>query len=354
MTTQSHVPEPTIAVDDRLYQEHTLRHLLLRPETGASFGAIALWLFFAFKAGNTGFLSLRGTASYLEVAAELGIMAVAVALLMIGNEYDLSIGAVIGASGMIMAVLSVNFGWNYWLAICAALMVSLVIGTLNGVLVRWSRLPSFIVTLSTLFIVRGLTIALTRIVTNRTQVGGINDVHGYESARLLFGSELVIGTAKFPVSILWCVLLTALATWLLMRTQFGNWIFGVGGNEQAAHNNGVPVNRVKIRLFMLAAASAWLVSVIQVTNSTGADVLRGTQQEFFAIMVVVIGGTLMTGGYGSAIGAAIGALIFGMVRQGIVYARIDADWFQVFMGGMVLAAVILNQTIRVRAMRGRR
>ena len=112
----------------------------------------------------------------------------------------------------------------------------------------------------------------------------------------------------------------------------------------------MPVTRVKITLFVTTALAAWLVSVIQVVNTTGADVLRGNGRELYAIMVVVIGGTLMTGGYGSAIGAAIGALVFGMVQQGMVYAGVDADWFQVFMGGMVLFAVLLNQTVRKRAM----
>lgn len=339
--------------DDRLQGSSSLRQALLRPELGAAIGAFALWVFFAITAGNSGFLSARGTASYLEVAAELGILAIAVSLLMIGAEFDLSIGSVIGASGMIIAILSKEVGWNIWLAVLIALAASLTIGFINGVLVRWTRLPSFIITLATLFVIRGLTIAITRIITNRTNVGGLTDVDGYDSIKRVFASNITVFDMRLPISILWWIALTALATWLLMRTPFGNWIFGVGGNEQAAHNTGVPVNRVKIILFMLTATAAWLVSVIQVVNSTGADVLRGTQQEFFAIMAAVIGGTLLTGGYGSAIGAAIGAIIFGMVRQGIVYAGVDADWFQVFLGGMVLFAVMLNQFVRRRALGGR-
>ena len=336
--------------DDRLQKSSSLRQALLRPELGAAIGALALWVFFAITAGDSGFLSPRGTASYLEVAAQLGILAIAVSLLMIGNEFDLSIGSVIGASGMIIAILSKEYGWNIWLASLAALAVALAIGFINGVLVRWTRLPSFIITLATLFAIRGLTIAITRIITNRTNVGGLTVVDGYESIQRVFASDIGLFGTNLPISILWWIALTALATWVLMRTPFGNWIFGVGGNEQAAHNTGVPVNRVKISLFMLTAASAWLVAVIQVVDSTGADVLRGTQQEFFAIMAAVIGGTLLTGGYGSAIGAAIGAIVFGMVRQGIVYAGVDADWFQVFLGGMVLFAVMLNQFVRRRAM----
>ena len=353
MSTPDTAPATTPKQDDRLQQSHALRRALLRPEVGATIGALALWAYFAVVAGGSGFLSLRGTASYLEVSAELGILAIAVSLLMIGGEFDLSIGSMIGASGMIITILSVQYGYNFWLAIFIALLVALIVGFINGVIVRWSRLPSFIITLATLFIIRGLTIAFTRLITNRTQLGGVAKTEGYSTSQHVFGSDILLFGVKFPITIVWWLGLTLIATWILMRTSFGNWIFGVGGNEQAARNTGVPVNRVKISLFMLTATAAWLVSVIQVTNTTGADVLRGTQQEFYAIIAAVIGGTLLTGGYGSAIGATIGALIFGMVRQGIVYAGVDADWFQVFLGTMVLIAVLINQFVRKRAMGGR-
>ena len=335
--------------DDRLQQSHMLRRVLLRPEVGAIIGAAALWMYFAIVAGDSGFLSMRGTASYLEVSAQLGILAIAVSLLMISGEFDLSIGSIIGAAGMIVAILSVEYELNLWLAIAASLLICMAVGFLNGLLVRWSGLPSFIITLATLFIIRGMTIALTRAITGRTNVGDVDETEGYASAKNVFDSSFDLLGASFPISIAWWFGLTAVATWVLLRTPFGNWVFGAGGNEQAARNVGVPVNRVKISLFVMTAVAAWLVAVIQVLATTGADVLRGTQQEFFAIIAVVIGGTLLTGGYGSAIGAAIGALIFGMVRQGIVYAGVDSDWFQVFLGGMVLIAVLINRYVRARA-----
>ena len=336
--------------DDRLLESSALSRILARPEMGALVGAAAIWIYFAIVAGDRGFLTLGGTATYLEVAAQLGILAVAVALLMIGGEFDLSIGSVIGAAGMIVALLSVEYGWNIWFAIPVAVVASVFVGLVNGVLVIRTGLPSFIITLSMLFIVRGLTIALTREATGRTQVGGMREVDGYDLAFDVFATRIEIGGAGFPISIAWWLGLTALATWLLLRTSFGNWTFGVGGNPQAARNLGVPVAGVKIVLFVLTALAGCLVAVIQVVSSTGADVLRGQQQEFYAIIAVVIGGTLLTGGYGSAIGAALGALIFGMVRQGIVYAGVDADWFQVFLGGMVLIAVLINRYVRARAM----
>jgi len=136
---------------------------------------------------------------------------------------------------------------------------------------------------------------------------------------------------------------------VLRRTPFGNWIYGVGGDAQAARNAGVPVRRVKVTLFVFTALAAALVGVIQAVSFGGADVLRGEMREFYAIIVVVIGGTLLSGGYGSAVGAVFGALIFGMVRQGIVFSGVDADWFQVFLGVMLLAAVLVNNWVRRRA-----
>jgi len=354
MATQTAQQTPA---DERVRRESELKKLLRRPELGAVSGAILVWIFFAITAGGQGFLSLRGTANYLEVAAELGILAVAVALLMIAGEFDLSVGSMIGAAGMIPAILSVQFGWNIWAGILVSLLVALAVGAINGILVNRTKLPSFIITLGTLFIIRGLTIGITRLVTGRTQVGGLKDVIGYDSAAAVFSSALSIvdpasargSNANFPISILWWAIVATVATYVLLRTRPGNWIFGVGGDADAARNVGVPVERMKVILFMCTAAAAWLVATIQIINVGSADTLRGEQREFFAIIAVVIGGTLLTGGYGSAIGAVFGALIFGMVQQGIVFTGVDSDWFLVFMGAMLIVAVLVNNFIRKRA-----
>lgn len=343
--------------DERLRRESTLRRLLRRPELGAVGGAILVWLFFAIVAGNSGFLNLRGTATYLEVAAQLGILAVAVSLLMIAGEFDLSVGSIIGASGMITVLLAVEFGWNIWAALLVSLVFSLAVGAVNGLLVVRTRLPSFIITLASLFVIRGLTIGITRLLTGRTQIGGIQNTLGYDSASTVFASALRVvdptsargASAEFPISILWWLVIAAIATYVLLRTRPGNWIFGIGGDENAARNVGVPVERIKIILFMTTAAAAWLVATITVFEASGADVLRGERREFFAIIATVIGGTLLTGGYGSAIGAVFGALIVGMVQQGIVFTGIDSDWFQVFLGAMLIIAVLVNNYIRRRA-----
>ena len=313
-----------------------------------------VWLFFALVAGDRGFLTLAGTATYLEVASELGILAVAVALLMIGGEFDLSIGSMVGLTGMTMTILVVELGAPIPVAMLAALALALALGFFNGYLVVKTGLPSFIVTLSTLFIIRGFTIGTTRLLTGRTQLGGLNQAPGYGVVKLFFASDISIAGVGFPISIVWWLAFASLVTYILMRTRFGNWVFGVGGAAEAARMMGVPIQRVKILLFMGTAASAWLVAMIQAIAFSGADVLRGQQREFLAIIAVVIGGTLLTGGYGSAVGAVLGALVIGLVRQGIVFAGVDADWFQVFMGGMLLLAVLVNSYFRKQALRAKR
>jgi simple sugar transport system permease protein len=324
-----------------------LRRLLTRPELAAVAGSILVFAFFAVVAGDYGFLTTAGAASYLEVAAQLGIVAVPVALLMIAGEFDLSVGSMVGAAGMIIAISVSEYGLPLLVGVLLAFAVALVVGFLNGYLVIKTGLPSFIVTLGMLFALRGLTIGFARLLTGRTQIG-LGD-SGSGVMQTLFAGSI----GDFPVSIIWWFVLAVLGTYVLQRTVFGNWIFGAGGDANAARNVGVPVSRVKITLFMCTAASAALLATIQVLDAGSADVLRGTLLELQAIAAAVIGGVLLTGGYGSVIGALFGALIFGMVQQGIFFTGVSTDWFQVFVGVMLLIAVMFNNVARRRAAEAR-
>jgi simple sugar transport system permease protein len=279
------------------------------------------------------------------VAAQVGILGSAVALLMIAGEFDLSIGSMVGAAGMVIAIGVGEFGLPVWLSILLAFAIALSIGFLNGYLVVRTRLPSFIVTLGTLFILRGVTIGVTRVLTGRTQVGGLSDAVAADPISFLFTAQ--VGPLK--ASILWWIGLALVATWVLLRTPFGNWIFGTGGNAVAARNVGVPVARVKIILFMATAASAALLATVQVLSVGSGDVLRGEQKEFEAIITAVIGGTLLSGGYGSAIGTVFGALTLGMTKNGLQFAGVGGDWYQAFLGVLLLMAVVVNNWIRQRA-----
>ena len=344
----------SVITSERMLRTNTLRRLLVRPETGAVAGAIAVWIFFAIVAGGSGFLTTRGASSYLSVSAELAIQAVPVALLMIGGEFDLSVGSIVGATGMIIAILSTQFGWNIWASIVVALIFAVLVGMLNGYLVIRTGLPSFIVTLGTAYILLGATTGITSIVTNGlTVVNGIDQAPGYNSAHAIFATALG-GGEQFPIEIIWALALVALATWLLLGTSFGNWIFGVGGDAHAARNIGVPVTRVKILLFIGTAVCSCLLAIILDVKFTNADVLRGQGNEFYAIVAAVVGGVLLTGGYGSAIGAMFGALVFGIVEEGIVFAGVNAEWYKAVIGLILLLAVLLNSYVRKLAMEARR
>tara|TARA_B100001750_G_C15372153_1_gene527890 strand:+ start:145 stop:837 length:693 start_codon:yes stop_codon:yes gene_type:complete len=220
------------------------------------------------------------------------------------------------------------------------------IGYCNGIIIVKSGLPSFIITLGSLFMVRGITIGVSKLVTGRTQLGGLEESKGYNIMSSVFCSSLTISETDFPISIFWWVLFGILGYLLLRHTQIGNWIFATGASKDSASLMGIPVKNVKVSLFMLTAFCAWFIAITQVTTFGGADVLRGEQKEFIAIIAAVIGGALLTGGYGSILGTMIGALIFGIVKQGIIFAGVDADWFQVFMGAMLISAVLVNRIFR--------
>jgi simple sugar transport system permease protein len=346
---------------------------LRRPELGALGATVFTFVFFLSVAGESGLFSALGIINFLQVSAQLGILATAVALLMIGGEFDLSIGSMIGFAGIVIGISVVQFGLPLWISIILAFFFAIVVGAINGFLVTRTKLPSFIVTLASYFVLRGLSLAVTRALTGRTQIPYITQHTTETDVVWLFGGKFATGLFSWlgqagwiatrpdgiplvqglPMSIVWWILLTAVATWVLVKTEFGNWIFAVGGDELAARNVGVPVTRVKILLFICCAFAATLFATIQVLETGSADTLRGTQKEFEAVIATVIGGTLLTGGYGSAIGAMLGSLIFGTVAMGIFYTGIDSDYFMVFLGLMVLIAVLFNNYVRRKATEAR-
>jgi simple sugar transport system permease protein len=358
--------KPAQIVDERLRRTTFLTEAMRRPELGALAGLVLVIIFFLFTA-NSSMFTLSGMMTILAPASQLGILAIAAALLMIGGEFDLSIGSMIAFTGLAFAAFLVNAHWPLSLAIVATLAFACVVGAINGQLVILTRLPSFIVTLAFLFILRGLTLVGLKIATGgSTQLRGVNDVIQDGVVKSLFSGVAFQGffswlashglVEKFdtglpkvsgvPVSIIWFIGFAIVATWVLLRTRVGNWIYAAGGDANAARNSGVPVGRVKTGLFMLTACAAALVAILTVLDAGSTDARRGVQKEFEAIIAAVIGGCLLTGGYGSAIGAFVGAIIFGVVSIGLTYTTFDSDWFQVFLGAMLLIAVLFNNYIR--------
>jgi simple sugar transport system permease protein len=334
--------------DERVAELGFFRRALRQPEVGALIGAIVVWAAFAVIVPDI-WLSVTGVARILDSSSTLGIMAVAVALLMIGGEFDLSAGVMTGTAGLITGILATQLGLSIWLTLLVALIFALVVGYLNGQMVVRTGLPSFIVTLATFFILRGANVGVTRLLVNQVRVAGIDEAPGFESARLLFNTEFSLLGAEFRTVTIWWIVITIVASWILLRTKYGNWIFATGGDANAARSQGVPSMWVKISLFMTTASAAWLVGIMNDLRLRSAVASQGIGQEFVYIIAAVIGGCLLTGGYGSAIGASIGALIFGMVRTGITFAGWDTDWFYAFLGVMLLVAVLVNNFTRKRA-----
>ncbi|MDA8862786.1 ABC transporter permease [Pontimonas sp.] len=335
--------------DERVAQTSLATKMLQRPELGALIGAAVIFFLF-FSVDTTGnFAGIGGTAGWTDIAAPIGIIAVFVALLMIGGEFDLSTGVMVGTSGLMAGLLATEYGLNIWVAIAIVFAFALFVGFVNGVIVVKTGLPSFIVTLATFFVLRGANLAVTKELTGTVRVANVEDTIGFDSAHAIFASKLAIGTSNFQVSILWWVLATIFATWLLTRTQFGNWIFASGGDKNAARNAGVPVNRTKITLFMMSSLASAFVGVMFVLRLQGMQAGQGVGMEFFYIIAAAVGGTLLMGGAGSAIGASIGAAIMGIADIGIPYALWDQDWRWTFIGVILLAAVLVNTYIGNKA-----
>jgi len=187
---------------------------------------------------------------------------------------------------------------------------------------------------------------VTRLVTGTVSTQRISDMDGYASLEAIFASEWTVGGVRIRVLVLWWLLFVAIATWVLLRTRVGNWIFAVGGNKDSARAVGVPVARVKIGLYMTVGFAAWFVGMHLLFSLHTVQAGEGVGNEFEYIIAAVIGGCLLTGGYGSAVGAGLGAFIFGMAKQGIVFAGWNPDWYWTFLGAMLLLATLMNMYVR--------
>ncbi|MFF7729452.1 ABC transporter permease [Streptomyces sp. NPDC008001] len=335
------------APDERLVHRSYLRKLMGRPELGAVVGAAAVFVFFSMVADS--FLQASSLSTVLYASSTIGIMAVPVALLMIGGEFDLSTGVMVTTSALVSSMFSYQMTANVWAGVGVSLLVTLAIGFFNGFMLTRTKLPSFIITLGTFLMLTGLNLGFTKLISGTVSTKTIGDMEGFESARALFASHLTIGGVDLQVTILWWFGLVALATWILLRTRAGNWIFAVGGGADAARAVGVPVTKTKIGLYMAVAFCAWISGQHLLMSYDVVQSGEGVGNEFLYIIAAVIGGCLMTGGYGSAIGSAVGAFIFGMTSKGIVYAQWNPDWFKFFLGAMLLLATLLNAWVRKRA-----
>ena len=347
--TQAPAKTPTAPADERVQRASTLQRMLSRPELGSLVGAIAIYIFFFLAADS--FRSTAALSTILYVTSTIGIMAVGVALLMIGGEFDLSAGVAITTSALTASLFAFQFSANVWVGILVALAMSLAIGFLNGWLVMKTGIPSFLITLGSFLMLQGLNLAVTKLLTGQVASSNISDMDGFALAQAVFASEFTAAGITIRVTVIYWLLFVALATWMLLRTKVGNWIYAVGGDAESARAVGVPVGATKIGLFMGVGFLAWFSGMHLLFRFNTVQSGEGVGNEFIFIIAAVIGGCLLTGGYGTAVGAAIGALIYGMTNQGIVYAGWNPDWVKFFLGVMLLLATVTNLWVRNRASR---
>ncbi|WP_426998378.1 ABC transporter permease [Pseudarthrobacter sp. N5] len=345
--TQTKTKTKSSAPDERVGTRNPLQKLLGRPEVGALVGAIVLFIFFA--AVSQTFIQPNAIATVLYGSSTIGIMAVGVSLLMIGGEFDLSTGVAVISSALTASMFSWYFSTNVWVGVALALVVSLSIGFINGWILIKTKLPSFIVTLASFLMLTGMNLGLTRLIGGSVSSPSISTMDGYKSAQAVFASSVTIGGVDVKNTVFVWIALVAVASWVLLRTRVGNWIFAVGGDSNAARAVGVPVTKTKIGLFMGVGFCGWILGMHNLFAFDSVQSGEGVGNEFLYIIAAVIGGCLLTGGYGSAVGGAIGAFIFGMANKGIVYAQWNPDWFKFFLGLMLLLATIVNLIVKRRA-----
>jgi simple sugar transport system permease protein len=317
--------------------------LLRRPEAGAFLGLVAVLVFFGIFGGLT-FLQPAGMASWMNVAANLGIIAIPVGLLMIAGELDISVGAMVPFGAMTTAVISGHYGLPIWWGVATALGFAVIVGLVNGYMVIRTAVPSLIVTLGSLFAVQGIVLGLTVLITKSTSVA--LTVTG--PAKALFG-DFVLG-GQVQAMVMWWLVVTATYVYFVHFSRFGNWIFAMGGDKVSARNAGIPTERMTILLFVLSSTSAAFVGMCQAILYNSAQVAGGQSFIFNAIISVVVGGVLLTGGFGSVIGIFFGTITFAIVNQGIYYTNFDRNWSSLIIGVLLLVAVLMNNTFRKTAL----
>lgn len=351
MTQQSATTaSPPTPAHGQVKKVSPLRRFLLRPEMGSLIGAVGIYVIFFAIADP--FRSAEALATVLYASSTIGIMAVGVSLLMIGGEFDLSTGVGVITGALSASIFAYELSLNVWVGVLFALAMMLLVGFLNGWMVTHTNIPSFLITLGMMFILYGLNLAVTKWVTGQVATNSISDMDGFALAETVFASSISIGGVSVRITILWWLVFVAVATWILLRTKVGNWIYASGGDAESARAVGVPVTATKIGLFMAVGFCGWFSGMHLLFAFNTVQSGGGITNELIYIIAAVVGGCMLTGGYGTAVGAAIGAFIYGMTNQGIVFAGWDSNLVMFFLGVMLLLAVLMNMWVRRQAEKG--
>jgi simple sugar transport system permease protein len=307
---------------------------------------IVVFILFSIFVPN--FLSLRSISGIVSAATLTGTVAIGVTLLMISGEFDLSVGSLVAVGGYLYAFNTMD-GSSPLLAVTLAILVPAALGALNGLILIWTKIPSFIVTLGTRSIYRGALWVLS----TGALVETLEDLTIYDifNGRLDVLANLAAG-ANFRSSLLWLLGMVVIFQTVLTRTRYGNHVFGAGGNPAAAQAQGVNVKRVKVMNFIISGALAGFTGILLFSQFKSVRVTTGDGLELSAIAAAVVGGTLLSGGSGSIWGTLIGVLLISTLRTGVVLLDlpfIPADNFEAVVGVTIVGAAILNDWIRRRS-----
>ena len=331
----------------------SLFDLFRRPEAGAAAGFILIFLFFAWFGVDKNFLTALGSSTWLNFASKVGIVAIPIGFLMIAGELDISVGAVIPAGGIVLAMGTELYGLNIWLAFAMSIAICGGIGFVNGMIVTRTKVPSLIVTLATLFVVAGLNAYVSKGLAGTTQhslqdVGVVSEfiLGDYHSMVFGEGDDKVTIFRSLQSSFFIFILVAVICYFILHVSPWGNWIFALGGDQESARNAGIPTSGLKIALFMLSAIAAGLVGMTEAVLANTASTTTQFCMIFNTIICVVVGGVLLTGGFGTVTGTVFGTLTFGIVFQGINFTTFDKDLNMLFIGVLLLVAVLMNDTFR--------
>ncbi len=318
-----------------------MRHRLIGR---SEFGPLVLLLveLIAFGAINPDFLSLENISNTLSFTVELGLIALAMTLLMTAGEFDLSVGSVFGFSPVLMWTLFNAGALPLWAAFVVALAVAAAIGWVNGWFVTRLKIPSFLVTLGMLLVVRGTALFVTNGFPQRTWRS-----NGDWLARLLVG-QFYVGSFRIYMSLFWFIAAALVLGYVLTQTRVGNWVQAAGGNPGAARARGVNVARVKVGLFVLCAAMSALAGVISSIRTLAANPNSGTGYELEVIAMVVIGGTALSGGRGTILGTVLGIFILRVMRNGIVLIGVPGLAYNIFIGAIILGMMALHSGLERR------
>jgi simple sugar transport system permease protein len=317
-----------------------VRLFIQKPEFGPL--VLLVVMLVVFTSINPAFLSLTNISNALTFTVELGLIALAMTLLMTSGEFDLSVGSLFGFTPVVMWTLFNAGIMPLFPAFLVALLVAMSIGFVNGIFVTRLAIPSFLVTLGMLLVVRGSALWLTSGFPQRTWDAGEQWL-----ATVLVG-DFTIGGLRIYMSLIWFVLIAVAFHYLLTRTRFGNWIQATGGNPSAARNRGVPIKRVKMILFMLTSAMAGFAGIISSIRVSAANPNSGMGYELEVIAMVVIGGTVLTGGRGTIIGTVLGVLILRLMRNGIVLIGVPGLAYNIFIGAIILGMMALHSALEKR------